>query len=101
MESQRSKDLARAATLRERIIGALKAAPHAMPVSELCSMSGITTLYHQRLLPEKVDTQLRSLKKTGVVKQTGRMPGRGGAMLWEINRDHREAQPSQPAAAAA
>lgn len=94
-QGQRSKDLARAALLRERIVGALKAAAAPMTTADLCGMSGIVELYHQRMLPEKVDTQVRQLVRAGVALKAGHVSGRGNAALWELNRKRQEEAPQR------
>jgi hypothetical protein len=96
-KTQRSRDLARAALLRERIVGALKATQEPMKVADLCSMSGIVELYHQRMLSGKIEVQLRSLERAQVVKRAGKH----GATLWEFNRDRREEVQESPAAVVA
>jgi hypothetical protein len=70
MVSTRSNDLKRAALLRERILGCLRAAPAAMSIAEVCSFAGIVELYHTRLLPQKVAVQMRALAKQGLLTKT-------------------------------
>jgi hypothetical protein len=70
-ETQRTRDLARAALFRERIIGALRAAPEPMHLADLYGMSGIVEMYHKSMIPQKVGLQIRALVKSGDVVRTG------------------------------
>lgn len=63
----RTRDLARAALLRERILGALRAAPAPMEVGELYTMSSIAELYHKTMIPQKVGQQIKALLRSGDV----------------------------------
>lgn len=71
-ETQRSRDIARAALLRERIFGALRAATAPMSLTEICGMSGVVELYHKNMLPGRVHAQLRLLVRDGLVERIGR-----------------------------
>lgn len=62
-ETQRSRDIARAALMYTAIHGALKAASGPMTVAELSDMTAIAQLYHKRLLGQKVHAQLYNLIK--------------------------------------
>lgn len=71
-DTQRSRDIARAAQLYAAIHGALKAAPAPMSISELGEMTAIAQLYHKRLIPQKVHAQLKNLIKEKEVVKVGR-----------------------------
>lgn len=71
-DSQRTRDIARAAKLYTAIHGALKAAPAPMSLTELCGMSGVAELYNKSMLPQKVHAQLRNLMNDKEVSRVER-----------------------------
>jgi hypothetical protein len=67
-----TRDFKRTALLRQRIVGALRAAPGPMTVKELAGMSGIVELYHADMLPQKIYVHASNLVKTGEIVRTGK-----------------------------
>lgn len=73
-EGQRTKDVARAALLRERILGALKAAVDGMTHAQLCDWPSVAELYHKGMLVGRVHAQLGALRRQGIIEQVGSKP---------------------------
>lgn len=90
-ETQRHRDLARAALFRERLLGALRAAPGPMAIGELYGMSGIAEMYHKSMLPQKVGQQLRALLRSGHVVRVAS----GQYAIAKRGQDEAPPQPTQ------
>lgn len=89
-ESQRTRDIARAALLRERIVGALKANADGMTTAQLCDYTSVAELYHVGMLPLKVGNQLRALQRDGTVDKAGT----GNKTTYFIKRKRAADQPA-------